>query len=217
MRLAQLARRLKVKPTDIINFVSDTFDYKVNSTPNSIIPKEYLSAIVENFALGTPVKLEAKEKTNTSNVEPVRAEKVMIPGVKVVGKIDLPEQPEPKEKTKEETKEETEVVQKSQHTKATVSRKTSRKPSKRAKKEISYEEQKQLEHKKHLENIKRKKEKEKKKRKAHYEAMMKERRGNKKSKKKATKVKQAQIQQKVKEEENKPTSLWGKFIYWLNN
>lgn len=236
MRLAQLARKLKIKPTEIISFVSDRFDYTINSTPNSIVPKEYLNPIVEHFILGVQAKeekIEAKPQVQTKvetistiegketqetkiNLEDgvIRTPKIEVPGVKVVGKIELPSKPEIQE---EETKEKT-TIEESKEEQSSTSKRNSKKPKKRERKEVNYEEKRKLERQQHLTEIKRKKELEKKKRKAHYETLMKEKQANFKPKKKktTTKTKQIQLRRKM-EEENKPTSLWGKFIYWLNN
>lgn len=249
MRLAQLARKIQVKPSELINFILNQFDHKINSTPNTVIPKEYLGAIVEHFVLKKETndtthkviektvaeveqctvtepesteKVEIEETESTEETEEtilniedgvIRAPKVKIEGVTVVGKIELPTKPEVQEEEKEEAKE---TVEKSEKPKPTRIPRTPQKTKNGRKSELNYEEEKQKERQAYKEELRRKKELAKKKKRAHYEAMVKEKGTKLPKKKKPTKAQQLQTEIE-KKKENRPTSLWGRFIYWLNN
>lgn len=305
MRLAQLSRKLKVKPATIIQYIEKTFETEINSHPNSRIPDEYLENIYEAFIkveipketeIATPPypiedeiivekieikvnetkeeknketelqEVEESEKTEEAAQDPnesteesseetvqlniqdgvIRAPKVEIEGVKVIGKIDLPEKPVAVENTEEneeseESEESNETVdqaekentetttiqpateQKNILVKTKNPRKKANKPTqdrqKRQKGEISYEEQRRLDKAAYTEAVKRRKEEEKRKAKERYQELMKKKEATA-PKKKISKSREKAMQEKAliqKRKEEAPTTLWGKFIYWLNN
>lgn len=302
MRLAQLSRKLQVKPATLIKFIEKTFDAEINPNPNSRIPDEYLEKIYEVFPkvetkreakeinqaiaeetiveeidieevetevveeIQTEIEVETEAKTETMsevvgsehadetatikeatdkeeeetvelNIQDgvIRAPKVEVGGVKVIGKIDLPEKPvaviseeESEENLGEtdEVKSDTTDAQAESEVKATPVK--SQKPRKKAKKstprnqksEISYEEQRRLNKEAYTEKLKRQREEEKKQAKARYEESMKKKQQVNAPKPKMTKSRAKVIQQKAiiqKRKEEAPKTLWGKFIYWLNN
>jgi hypothetical protein len=130
MRLGQLARKLSIKPGEVIDFLKQN-DVAAESGSNTRLDDEHVKRIVTEFApqmLGTVLAMEETEEAQqtapespvndqeivhteieesdgtggepevsdpeTNQPEPIeiiRAPKVELPGLKVVGKIDLPE------------------------------------------------------------------------------------------------------------------------------
>lgn len=143
MRLAQLARKIGIKPSEIAAFLANK-NLPIEDTSNAKVADELVEVVLmhyapnllpsaqeeeaveepaekvkptsapqskeiqEEVALDVPDKTEEViiEESNTSNVviKPVLVE---LPGLKVVGKIDLPE---PKKKEEEHSEEGKEVV-----------------------------------------------------------------------------------------------------------
>ena len=50
MRLAQIARKLQTTPSVIIKFIEQTFEVEIPSAPNTKIPDEYVTTILEHFS-----------------------------------------------------------------------------------------------------------------------------------------------------------------------
>ncbi|MBL6445562.1 hypothetical protein JMN32_04535 [Fulvivirga sp. 29W222] len=102
-------------------------------------------------------------------VEVIRAKKIKLEGIKVLGKIKLPE---PVKKEKEEVNEKP-VIEKKHPKKRSFQDKNGKKPHRKSKREESYE---QKQKRQEREALKKKKEREKKlkeKKKAHYEQQVK--------------------------------------------
>src|SRR5690554_8072650 len=57
MRLAQIARKLKVKSTKIVDFIEHKFEIQIPHAPNTKIPDEYIDDILVHF---TPEETEAE-------------------------------------------------------------------------------------------------------------------------------------------------------------
>lgn len=122
MRLGQLARKLEVKPADIVKYLEKENKTEMNSHPNSKVEDGLIPAIEKHFGKAEePVKTEAKEdvapkaEAKTEEVKPdpaaetkaedtVDMEKVehietvkpeKLTGPKVIDKIDLPPPPPP--------------------------------------------------------------------------------------------------------------------------
>ncbi|MEZ4973852.1 MAG: hypothetical protein R2820_11120 [Cyclobacteriaceae bacterium] len=139
MRLAQLARKIAVKPADIVAFLASR-DIIIEDNSNAKVADEYEQIVLQHFApdlliseTETPEagaedqpvieesieipqveieevenRVEAMEPVETKEEdkpEVIKPPKVELPGLKVVGKIDLPE---PKKKTPETPVETTE-------------------------------------------------------------------------------------------------------------
>ncbi len=158
----------------------------------------------------------------------IKAPKLEVKGVKVVGKIDLPEKPIVEEVETESSADKEEITDLGEQKESTeeittLEEKPKKRPQKkrnpRAKKtpskDLSYEEKKQLEMERYkkLQAEKKKKEKEKKKR--HYEKLIQQKAPSKDSKKKSTK-KRIQQKQANKPIQPTPKTVWGKFLRWLN-
>jgi hypothetical protein len=269
MRLGQLSRKIKVKPQEIVAFVSENFQEELSIHPNTKIKEEHLVRIEAHFVTAespesTPeeliqpeepfeveysvpkkeeieftVELESTQSDEEKNVpasiqntdlaEPseddlnivdgvIKAPKVAVEGIKVVGKIDLPE-PKKEEEEGDVNNEEDEQIDATAARKKTSqqqSRKKSQRKSKRnkeGKREISYEEQKKMDLAAYEARKKAQKEAEKKKKQRHYEKQLKNKQAVEKSKKSKKKKEAANAAKAI---EKQPKTAWGKFIKWLN-
>lgn len=99
MRIGQLARRLGVSPSDILEFVGNQ-----DIDTNSRLDKETVEKVISHFApekLELPMEEPEVEETQAPPVveeqsmqetppEVIRVSKVELQGLKVLGKIDLP-------------------------------------------------------------------------------------------------------------------------------
>ena len=97
MRISQLARSLGIPPSDIVEFLGDQ-----NIDANSRLGKDVVDKVINHFAPGTVPSEEveiiedtpappAEEQAPELPVEVIRVSKVELQGLKVLGKIDLPE------------------------------------------------------------------------------------------------------------------------------
>lgn len=134
MRLAQLARKIAVKPSEIVTFLA-THSVTIEDSSNAKITEDHVHLILKHFvpeelieeakaaeegqappqhqALEQPEESKVEmpsavlastetieaEGENTPSSEVIKPIKVELPGLKVVGKIDLPE-PKKKEEGK---------------------------------------------------------------------------------------------------------------------
>lgn len=301
MRLAQIARKLKVKTSEVVAFVDQKFGDQIVHAPNTRIPDEYVNAILEHFTVHqeekseeidsptqspTPEQIEETqevqaevaldneqaesqieeaeeteeteeaeelEETEELNIEDgvIKAPKVEVTGVKVVGKIDLPGDKAEETETKSEEKSEEEIIETAtpesnieeveevkaieelieekievekpvEPVKDPVQKKVVQtQNSNKNRKSLTYEEERSLAQQEYRNELKKKKEIDKKNKKANYERMMQERlakQAPKKSKGKKSKIETSKPTTKVAVEKiDEPTTLWGKFIRWLNN
>lgn len=154
---------------------------------------------LKEWQRGEFVPDELKEQAET-----IKAPKIDLEGLKVVGKIELPEKPV---KTEEELK-----AEKEQRTKSKS------KPSKKKKKFTKEEREAYAEKKRQAAIEKRQLEQKEQKRKEHYEKILESQKSiakkGKKKKKKATSENRSNKKQVNKPE---PTTFWGKFKRWLND
>ncbi|HZY81064.1 MAG TPA: hypothetical protein VFE50_16185 [Cyclobacteriaceae bacterium] len=104
MRIGQLARQLGISPSDISGFLA-TQNIDIEAGANARLTDDVLAKVLQNFAPEKKVeeivqeeepvvKEESPKLDETLPVEPVeviRVTKVELQGLKVVGKIDLPE------------------------------------------------------------------------------------------------------------------------------
>lgn len=177
----------------------------------------------------------------------IKAPKAEVKGIKVVGKIDLPgqkteegesteeteqsevieeskEESSPVSEIKEEKQEDVKVEKEEPIVQATqpASKRADNPPKNKSnKKSLTYEEERTLKQKAYGDELQRLKEIDKAKKKANYEQMMQERTAKsspKKSKTKITKKENSKpATKKVVKKKVVPTTIWGKFIFWLNN
>ncbi len=132
MRLGQLARKLAVKQSELVDFLAQK-NIQIENGGNTKIEESHLSLLLEKFApaglefspsdISEPdvieqlekqsepqpveskpsVSLEvAEENSEEQKVELIKAQKIELSGLKVLGKIDLPE-PKKKEPSGEPT------------------------------------------------------------------------------------------------------------------
>ncbi len=130
MRLGQLARQLSIKTDEIVNFLG-TQGITIDSGNNARIDDSYIEMILQRFAPGnenlkqliseqpevpeveaeTPIAAQdipAHESLEESLPELIKAPKVELPGLRVLGKIELPEkkkaEPQPEKEEPEAAK-----------------------------------------------------------------------------------------------------------------
>lgn len=256
MRLAQLARKLSVKSTDIIQFLA-TQSIHLEDTANTKVEDDQVRLVYTHFAPGlfdTPVesveevKVEEEVKESSAEqpqqvveqaiveelnasaegIQPVqesraeetveslpdiiRAPKIELSGLKVLGKIELPEKKKKEEVAKEG--EEGVVTPEAEKAEAMPLRKTrrekERKPERRSSRnpleESRERERRALEEKRKAE-LERRKE-------ARTQKYLKKVQTNTPTKKSKA---EAPVIQKAKVQQPEPTTLWGKFVKWLTS
>lgn len=165
---------------------------------------------VKNPEIGT-VQDVLEDEALAENIDVIKAPKVSLPGLKVVGKIDLPD-PKVKEPASTEDNEEKEVKKqrKNKHNR----RNRDRRPHKK----LTLEEQrlKEIEEKKRLKQEKEAKKKEERREK--YLEQVKEISAQKQRKIDQKKKKKQDIQttETPKKHVNPPKTVFGKFWRWLN-
>jgi hypothetical protein len=124
MRLGQLARKLEVRPMEIVDFLT-TQNINIDNGTNTRMDPDHVALAIEHFSPGSDLKetvKEVEEQEEETNIEIVietavaaqpeirdevpvekgdviKAPKIELSGLKVLGKIDLPEsrkkEPEP--------------------------------------------------------------------------------------------------------------------------
>lgn len=133
MRLGQLARKLSLRPAQIVEFLSH-HNIQIEDNSNTRIEDAHTELVVNHFAPGTfqqveladepeevvPVENELSPTEVVAEPEPsepqagpepevIRVQKIELSGLKVLGKIELPE-PKKKEPVAEKTEEGKEVT-----------------------------------------------------------------------------------------------------------
>ncbi len=127
MRLGQLARQLSIKSDEIVNFLGSQ-NIAIDSGNNARIDDLHVALILQRFAPDNeilkhqitelPELLEAEpespvamqdiqptESSEESLPELIKAPKVELPGLRVLGKIELPEKKKAEPQAEEEQKE----------------------------------------------------------------------------------------------------------------
>lgn len=134
MRLGQLARRLSLRPAQIVEFLANN-NIQIDPNSNTRLEDGHVSIIVQHYAPGILDKIEnepdeidetvpvieavqpekqeesdviqpvLEETRTTEEIEVIRVQKIELSGLKVLGKIELPE-PKKKEPVVEPTAEE---------------------------------------------------------------------------------------------------------------
>ncbi|SFT55326.1 hypothetical protein SAMN05216474_1278 [Lishizhenia tianjinensis] len=142
----------------------------------------------------------------------IKAPKQELGGVKVIGKIDLPE---PKVETPEEaiSSEETPTTERSEEVEVTKVKKQVKRKTPEQKRKQQQERRRKQELAEQKAKEERKKEIEQQKRKEHYLKQLEEQ----KAKAPAKKKKKAKSQPKKKVKQEAPKGIWKKFLYWLND
>lgn len=225
MRIGQLARHLNVSPSELIHFLEQQ-SFTFESGTNARLGEGHIRVILSKFApeqLGNlenyvaeedePVQSPANHQESdsgdfappqTSLPETIRAPKIELQGLKVLGKIDLPE---PKKKQIEQ---QTEVQEPSQDRPAYQKRE--HRPSKPWVNPL--ERQRQREAREAEERKRREAEARKEQRTAAY--LSRQQKGKSRPSQKSKSVKEEEPQMS-RPKTAKPTSFFGRIWYWLTN
>lgn len=128
MRLGQLARQLSIKPDEIVNFLSSQ-KIAIDIGNNARIDDSYVELILQRFAadddtikeeiIRQPELSDAEQEPLVSEEitpgpesagetipEVIKAPKIELPGLRVLGKIELPEKKKPEAQVENEPPEE---------------------------------------------------------------------------------------------------------------
>jgi hypothetical protein len=137
MRLGQLARRLSLRPNQLVDFLAKN-GIQIDPSSNTRLEDSHVEIIVQHYAPGSLDKIEnepdeieevlpvmeaekpalepivftqplADESKTAEEIEVIRVQKIELSGLKVLGKIELPE-PKKKELTDEQKTEEVSEV-----------------------------------------------------------------------------------------------------------
>ena len=323
MRLAQIARKVKVTPVEVKRFLEEKFEIEIGKDPNYKLEEKHIDAVLENFVVETesnqtetnspaeeekeplaePVAEEtaavetaieeAEESIETQttdeeagdeteaaeddqpeaeteaaeddqpeaeteeeeseedafvempvdpDAELIKAPKVKLDGLKILGKIELPEKKveEEPEKTEEEIQQEEEdkiaeldaamrsqaqdIKTSSAKSKSVVveeeeSEENARYKDKNGIYHFSDEQRRnRIQRLEEFEEIK-KQEQLKLRKKEHYEQLMKSREPKKSVKAEKAKMRKTENTKRKKAEQSKPkpTGIWAKFVHWLND
>ncbi|MBL7873252.1 MAG: hypothetical protein JNM78_16655 [Cyclobacteriaceae bacterium] len=250
MRLGQLARKLSLRPSQLVDFLS-TKQIHLEEGSNARLKDEHVTAIVTYFAperfqeivaqtkedsdshreiilvektpeMVTPEPEEIQEKIEVvtedlkpeepQDVELIKAPKVELSGLKVLGKIELPElkKKEPVSPSEEtETKDSEEKIKSRPATKRNF--RTDRQANQKEwRNPIAM--QREREEREALEKRKEALEREKERKRMHYLSKIKTEQPTK-----AIRVYDEPDEKEIKTIAAPPKTLWGKFIKWLNN
>jgi hypothetical protein len=234
MRLGQLARKLSIRQSEIVDFllqrniqIEDGSNTRLEDSHVVLIMKRYAPAredeVIAELAnekhaeeLMEVVKVEEQPipelpESNEEKPEVIRVPKIELSGLKVVGKIELPEPKKKEEKPSD-----------SEFTKEPIpEQKQEERPNKTDRKAIQHKKerkqrphvnplalQREREAREAAEKRRIQAEREKEKRKQHYHNKVKSVRPGKSSK-------PAKVESVVTPSEPQPTTWWGKFLKWL--
>lgn len=312
MRLAQIARKVGVTPTDVKRFLESTFEIEIGKEPNYKLNEDQVNAVLAEFPIPEAVEetveeqviipkdipkeiepveeevaelssevveelghtVEAvndieiseeteEETTEDDNVEEgntdteeseeefyeaevdpdaelIKAPKVKLDGLKILGKIELPEKKveAASEKTEEElAQEEADAIASLDAAMQSQVQDIKTKPKKSGKadkgedeEESEYKDKNGIYHFSHAQKasrekrlveieLKRKQQAEKDKKKRHYEDLMKSRpqKESVKAIKQKEKKTQRTKQKKEQKQQEEPKGLWERFKRWLND
>ncbi len=220
MRLGQLARQLGVTTDKIVNFLA-TRDITVENSNNARIDDGFADLVVQHFAPGNdalkeqiaivpdaPVTPETEPKSTEDEevgAEPlpdlIKAPKIELPGLRVLGKIELPE------KKKAEPLQEAEPVKESMPVPPRRPQKNY--PVRERKNPITLaREREEQEKKRKLAELR---EKEKQRKKEFYEKRLKPQAPTK-----AVRIVNEEYEEMAPLEPERPKTVWGRFMRWLN-
>lgn len=250
MRLGQLARKLSLRPSQLVDFLAEN-NIQTEEGSNTRLADEHTRLIVQHFApesleeimkpateevpqpeaesvreepvLTEPVLAEPEQKTeellvvsddqpagDQSEPEVIRVQKIELSGLKVLGKIDLPEpkkkepKPEGEGSAEEQSKPERRGPAKSKHPRREHDQRNWRNP---------LEAQRQREARELEERRKADIEREKEKRKYHYQNKVKQ----VKQPKRSRPSKEVVTMKKPVDTRPVPKTWLGKFLRWWTN
>jgi len=220
MRLGQLARQLSISPDKIISYLGSR-DIAIDNNNNARIDNALVDLILAEFAPGDEQVRQEIIQTNIEEVgeappvpgpstesaeipELIKAPKIELQGLRVVGKIELPEKkkPEPKPETAEQQPEPRKDRRSEHHQRRNQSPRERNNPVALAREHEEREKQRQLEEE-------RAREKERKA--AYYQKRLKPQAPTK-----PARLVQEQLDDSLPEPVERPKTLWGRFMRWLN-
>jgi len=223
MRLGQLARQLSISTDKIVSFLGSR-DIAVDSHNNARIDPAYVDLVLLEFAPGndtlrqeviqtqdTPETESAEGNPTTTEATPIipdliKAPKVELPGLRVLGKIELPEKKKP-DVPKEEDKE----APKESQRPAFVSRSPRRNAPPRDRKNpvALAREQEESEKRRKLDEAR---EEEKQRKAAYYQKRLKPQPPTK-----SVRLFREETEEMPKLPAERPKTFWGRFMRWLND
>jgi len=225
MRLGQLARQLDISPDKIVAFLGSR-DIAIDSGANARVDDAYVDIIIQHFAPGDealrqqinqqppPESFSATEagepdsSTPESMPEVIKAPKVELPGLRVLGKIELPEK---KKKETENPPEETLPPQESRSRPLPVSRNPRRQsPPRDRQNPIAQAREREEQEKKRREAEARERDKQRKA--EYYQKRLKPQPPTK-----AARLHREEMVDMPTREREKPKTWWGRFLHWLND
>lgn len=220
MRLGQLARQLSISPDKIISFLGSR-DIAIENHNNARIDDTLVDLILAEFAPGDehvrqeviqaeveePIEAQSNPDVPESSEPPelIKAPKIELPGLRVVGKIELPEKkkPEPKpepEQPQEEPRRERRTERYPRRNQPPRDRKN---PIALAREREEREKQNRLEEQRALE---------KERKAAYYQKRLKPQAPTK-----PARLVREQLEDSLPEPAvERPKTLWGRFMLWLN-
>lgn len=221
MRLGQLARQLDISPDKIVTFLGSR-DIAIDSSANARVDDQYVDLIVQHFAPGnetlrqqihqapeaspTPEPEEPVSQAEESLPEVIKAPKIELPGLRVVGKIELPEK---KKKEAEKPQENPSPPQESRP--KPLSRNPRREsPPRNRHNPVALAREREEQEKRRREAEAREREKQRKA--EYYQKRLKPQPPTK-----AARLHREEMADMPKVEREKPKTLWGKFMRWLND
>jgi len=224
MRLGQLARQLSISPDKIVSFLGSR-DIAVDSHNNARIDDIYVDLVLREFAPGNETlrqqviqipdseSVEASTENGSASVdlsvespELIKAPKVELPGLRVLGKIELPEKkkPEPPKENQDETNNESPRP-------VHVSRNPRRnQPPRDRKNPVTLAREREEREKQHKLEEERAREKERKA--AYYQKRLRPQPPTK-----AARMIQEEVEEMPALPAERPKTIWGRFMRWLNN
>jgi hypothetical protein len=224
MRLGQLARQLTVKTDDIVNFLGK-HNISLDNGNNTRIDDVHVEMILQHFAPGnesikqqiiqepevTEPELEAQTvaeesvaapSTETEIPELIKAPKIELPGLRVLGKIELPEKkkPEPEKEPAPEQEPRQNIPPR---------RPARNYPTRTQKNPIT--QAREREDRERREKLDEQREKEKQRRTEFYKKRLKPQPPTK-----AVRLHREEFAEMPGQEEERPKTWWGRFKRWLN-
>lgn len=226
MRLGQLARKLSVRPEEIVSFLAAQ-NMHIENGNNTRLEDSHVAAILHGLAPNNqqlqeeihqlpdqqdvePVipniveSLPAEAGVQTETPEVIKAPKIELPGLRVLGKIELPEKKKPLPLPETEpAQEEPREVRRYQ-----PNRETRKTPSRDRKNPIAMA--REREERERKEKQQQQREQEKKRRTEFYMKRLKPQAPTR-----AARIVQEETIEMPPLEE-RPKTLWGRFMRWLN-
>lgn len=220
MRLGQLARQLGLTTDKIVNFLAAR-DIVVDNSNNARIDDGFVDLVLQHFAPGNdalkeqiarvpdapvspdsdPPSTEGEEQSEETTPEVIKAPKIELPGLRVLGKIELPE--------KKKTEPQLETEPEKESTPAPPRRPQKNYPLRERKNPITLaREREEQEKKRQLTELR---EQEKQRKKEFYEKRLKPQAPTK-----AVRIVNEEYEEMAPLEPERPKTVWGRFMRWLN-